>query len=110
MGDALLLAAIVATAYGGFALLALSQRKHWTLVAGPVACPRLLVWGFRAGGGALLAISFAVALWRDGVSFGALVWSISISVAATAVAFTLTWRPAWLRVFVVPRRSTGDQQ
>jgi hypothetical protein len=99
------LVVVVAAAYGGFALLALSQRKHWTLVVGSVACPRLLVWGFRAGGGALLAASFVVALLRDGVSFGALVWSMSISVAAIAVAFTLTWRPAWLRVFVVPLHS-----
>jgi hypothetical protein len=105
MGDALLLAAVIATAYGGFALLALSQRKHWTLITGSTMCPLSVVRGFRAGGSVLLALSFAVALWRDGVSFGALLWSIVISVAAIAVAFTLTWRPHWLRRIATLLRS-----
>ncbi len=34
---------------------------------------------------------------RDGPSFGALLWATVISLAALAVAFTLSWRPSWLR-------------
>ena len=60
-------------AYLGFALLALTQARPWQKV---VQTPPPT--GLRP-------------------SFGALLWATAISLAALAVAFTLTWRPNWLR-------------
>ena len=38
-----------------------------------------------------------LALVRDGGGLGSLLWFTCISLAAMTVAFTLTWRPRWLR-------------
>lgn len=51
----------------------------------------------RALGGLMLAAALGFALLRDGPSFGALLWVTVLSAAAVAIAFTLTWRPIWLR-------------
>jgi len=97
MSDTLLLLAVFATAYAGFALLALSQGRHWASVVGTVPPGRVLVIVLRAGGGAMIALSLMLALMRDGPSFGSLLWATAISLAALAVAFTLAWRPGFLR-------------
>ena len=84
-------------AYLGFALLALTQARPWQKVVRtppPTGRWRLVL---RALGGIALALSLGLALLRDGPSFGALLWATAISLAALAVAFTLTWRPNWLR-------------
>jgi len=98
MPDSLLLLALLVAAYAGFALLALSQARHWRIVIGDVALPRRRVRVLRTLGGALIALSLILALVRDGPSFGSLLWATAISVAALAVAFTLAWRPRWLRL------------
>ena len=93
----LLFIAMLIVAYFGFALLALGQHKHRQAVMGvdrqapfrPVV-PRCL-------GGLTLAASLALALLRDGPSFGVLLWVTVLSTTALAVAFTLAWRPKWLR-------------
>jgi hypothetical protein len=84
--------------YLGFALIALSQERHWEAVvmyraaaaAGPARCT------FVAGMGGVLA-ALGVALATQGPSFGALLWAVAISAAAVAVAFTLSWWPRALR-------------
>jgi len=92
-----LLLALFAAAYAGFALLALSQARHWRTVVGDAALPRSRVPVLRAIGGALIALSLLLAFTRDGPSFGSLLWATAISLAALAVAFTLAWRPRLLR-------------
>jgi hypothetical protein len=52
----------------------------------------------RAASVGLLSLAFLRALKRDGLEFGALLWAITISLAAICVALTLTGRPAWLRL------------
>lgn len=99
MPDSLLLLALFAAAYAGFALLALSQARHWRTVIGDAVLPRGRVLVLRTIGGALIALSLILALTRDGPSFGSLLWATAISLAALAVTFTLAWRPRWLRVF-----------
>jgi len=99
MPDSLLLLALFAAAYAGFALLALSQSRHWRAVVGDAALPRSRVLVLRMIGGVLIALSLLLALTRDGPSFGSLLWATAISLAALAVAFTLAWRPRWLRLF-----------
>jgi len=97
MPDSLLLLALFAAAYAGFALLALSQVRHWRAVVGAAALPRRRVLVLRALGGVLIALSLLLALMRDGPGFGSLLWATAISLAALAVAFTLTWRPSIFR-------------
>ena len=84
-------------AYLGFALLALTQARPWQKVVQTPPPTGLRLLALRALGGLALALSLGLALLRDGPSFGALLWVTAISLAALAVAFTLTWRPNWLR-------------
>lgn len=90
MTAVLLLAACLAS-YGGFACLALAMPDHWEqVIGGPrrAAAPRWL----RRAGLCLLGLAYGLCVWRDGASFGSLLWAVLISAAAIAVAFTLTWR------------------
>jgi len=107
MPDSLLLLALLAAAYAGFALLALSQARHWRAVVGAAALPRRRVLVLRSIGGVLIALSLMLSLLRDGASFGSLLWATAISLAALAVAFTLAWRPRLLRPLAVAGRGMG---
>ena len=97
MTDAALLVALLGTSYAGFALLALSQDRHWHHLGGGRRCPGPLATLLRGIGAVLLAAALVLALVRDGAGFGALLWSTALSVCAFAVVCTLTWRPHWLR-------------
>jgi len=44
----------------------------------------------------LLGIAYLVCVYRDGPSFGSLLWVVLISAAAIAVALTLAWHPRLL--------------
>lgn len=88
-----LLVAAALLAYAGFACLALAMPDHRALLGDRAAClpsSRLL----RLLAACLLGGAYAVCLWRDGGSFGSLLWLVLISAAGLAVAFTLTWRVA----------------
>ena len=95
MQSALLIATALA-AYLGFALLALGQARPWQRVAQRPPATGLRLLALRTLGSLALALSLGLALLRDGPSFGALLWVTAITLAALAVAFTLTWRPRWL--------------
>ena len=92
-----LLAAVLVAAYLGFALLALSQDRHWHHLGGARHCPPRLVLPLRVVGYLLLLAGFVLAIVRDGPSFGTLLWVTALSVAAFALVCTLTWRAHWLR-------------
>ena len=95
-----LLVGILIAAYLGFALLALTQARPWQRVGQgppPTGIRRLAL---RTLGGLALLLSLVLCLVRDGPSFGVLLWGTAISLAAAAVAFTLTWRPSLLRPLV----------
>jgi Protein of unknown function (DUF3325) len=102
MPDAVLLASLFAANYCGLGLLASSQAKNWSRVSGTRQQQLGAKWFVRAVGCGLLIGSLVVAILRQGASFGTILWCTSLSVAAIAVAFTLTWRPRWLRVIVTP--------
>lgn len=104
--SAVLLAALLASTYLGFALLALSQDRHWHHLGGARHCPAGATRILRPCGYGLLAVSLIVALLRDGASFGTLVWVTTLTIGAFAVASTLTWRPHWLRPLARAIRST----
>lgn len=104
MADTLLLLAVFVSAYTGFACFALSQVRHWRAVIGGPPPRRRVVLALRTLGSMLLGASLALALLRDGPSFGSLLWATAISLTALAVAFTLAWRPSVLRPLVAVAR------
>lgn len=107
MHNALLLLGLALCAYLGFALLALAQARQWRRVetADPPKGARRAALCVLAG--FALVASLILALLRDGPSFGALLWATAISLAALAVAFTLSWRPAWLRPLAMLATARG---
>jgi biopolymer transport protein ExbB len=98
--EIVLLLALAVACYMGFAMLALSQARHWQQTGGRPPLTRAKVMAFRVGGYSLLLAGLAIALWRDGPGFGSLLWGTMISVAALAVVATLTWRASWLKPLV----------
>lgn len=95
MRNAALLALIFATNYLGFACLALNQQRHWiSVVQQPIASHDRVLRGI---GIALLVLSYALSIGRDGWSFGSVLWCTSITIGAIAVVFALSWYPRWLR-------------
>ncbi|TXG01533.1 DUF3325 domain-containing protein [Massilia arenae] len=90
LSAALLLLACL-TSYAGFACLALAMGEHWERMGWRregTAAPRWL----RPAGLCLLLLAYGLCVWRDGASFGSLLWIVLISAASIAVAFT--WRSA----------------
>ena len=88
-----MLIALSLAAYAGFLLLALAQarpRQRLGLTAELAPGRRL---SLRLGGALLLALALVLALARDGPGFGGLLWCTAISLAALAVACTLSWPP-----------------
>jgi hypothetical protein len=95
--EATLIVAVLAISYLGFALLALSQDRHWLHLCGARHCPPGIARRLRVAGYTSLAAGLWLALLRDGPGFGSLVWVTTLTVASFAVVCTLTWRPHWLR-------------
>lgn len=97
MPDAMLLLAVFAAAYFGFAALAMSQDRHWHHLGGGRHCPPRTGTVLRCTGWALLLAALVLALVRDGAGFGPLLWATVITVGALSVVATLSWRAHWLR-------------
>lgn len=100
MADALLTITAFAVAYFAFALLALSQERHWfsvsrNLDAAHPSEAALRRW--RCAGGTGLAAACALCLSVHGASFGGLLSVVMLGACAIAVALTLAWTPHWLR-------------
>ncbi|MEM6549228.1 MAG: DUF3325 family protein [Pseudomonadota bacterium] len=102
----MLLIGIFAAAWTGFALIALSQERHWKRVgavaraksasAGDLSMPYAPAPSLRIAGGASLAVSLVLCFLRDGASFGAILWVSALTLAALAVALMLAYAPAAL--------------
>lgn len=96
MMDALLLAAAVSANYGAFACLALAMPEHWSRAGGQAGNLVLRRRRLRSTGFLMLGAAYVLCICRDGASFGSLLWGVSVSAAALAVALTLTWWPGLL--------------
>jgi hypothetical protein len=99
MVDALLTAAAFVVTYLSFALLSLTQERHWSSVLPRLpqssnAVTRRHRWIAVIG----LAIGCGLCLLGNGQSFGLLLWAVLLSACAMATALTLAWKPEWLRV------------
>ena len=87
MRDALFFLATCLLGTLGFALLAFSQRQHWPLLRRARQNPPTLP--LRLMGAALLALALLPAICRDGVAFGLLLWSVTMTLAAAVVVVIL---------------------
>ena len=92
----LMLAAGVAALWG-FALLALSQQRHFVRVFGTHSHPALSTWAQRATGFIAIGLSLPACIAAEGRGFGSLLGVLLICATAMTIALTLTWRPQWLR-------------
>jgi len=90
------LAALLAN-LAGAGWLALSLEAHWEQIRGsePLGGKRAALLRFIGSLGLMAAL--ALCLYADHPSMAALVWVMTLAVAAATVAFTLAWRPAALR-------------
>ncbi len=99
----LLAAALVVLA--GFALLALSQERHWEAVfTSGTPHPHRHRRARRGLGFALIALGLVVCIAGEGPGFGSVLWMVLISLDAAAIALTLAWKPHWLRWTLLLRR------
>ena len=97
MSERLWLIVALLCSFGGVAWLALAMDVHWRQARGVHASAgRATVVGLRVLGAGALFGSLLACLRADHASMAALVWVMSLAVAAVAVALTLAWRPRWL--------------
>ncbi len=75
--------------------LALSQDRHWRIVAAQNGVARKDV--ARALGWTLLIFSLVFLIWREGPSFGVLLWGMITALAIFATAILLAYRPQLLK-------------
>lgn len=96
---AMLLSAALLVCVAGMAWLALAMEVHWAQVRSVASLSNGGVWRLRVLGAVALGAGLLLCLAVDHASMAALVWVMALGLAALLVAFTLTWRPHWLRVF-----------
>jgi len=96
MREVLLLAAALLACTAGMGWLALAMPGHWAQVR-PGEASGAQVRRLRMLGALGLAAGLGLCLAADHASMAALVWVMALAASALAVAFTLTWRPRWLR-------------
>jgi hypothetical protein len=97
MHDILLSLAAALTALVGMAWLALAKETHWRQVFGDPPLRKPVVRRLQGLGALALAASLALRLAVEPASMAVLVWVMTSTAAALAVAFTLGWRARWLR-------------
>ena len=97
MREAICLAGALITSLIGMGWLSLAMDTHWQQVrSDPISHPTTV--RLRILGALLLAISLGLCLVADHASMAMLVWVMALAASALSIAFTLTWRPKWLRV------------
>lgn len=100
MDNLLLLAAII-LCVSGMAWLALAMDVHWKQVNSK-SIPTQAVRQLRILGYSALFCSLVCCLVVDHATMASLVWIMLLAGSALTIAFTLSWRPHWLRVFAAP--------
>ncbi|NHZ90177.1 DUF3325 family protein [Massilia sp. CCM 8733] len=101
MADGVMSVAAFAAIWLSFGVLALMQEAHWTAVTGQADGPppplplSLRRWRLCAGAG--LALGCALCIAVHGAGFGTLLALLLLGAGAISVAFTLAWKPHWLR-------------
>ncbi len=96
MLDGLLSVAAFGAIWLAFGMLALMQETHWTAVTGRADLPPPLRRQ-RLCAAAGLALGCALCVAVHGAGFGTLLAVLLLGAGAMSVAFTLAWKPHWLR-------------
>ncbi|KOC19785.1 hypothetical protein GL58_17320 [Comamonas testosteroni] len=97
MREAIFLGAALITSLIGMGWLSLAMDTHWQQVRSEPISPSTTV-RLRILGALLLTSSLGFCLAADHASMAMLVWVMGLAASALAIAFTLTWRPTWLKV------------
>lgn len=100
MADLALLAAAQLCSLGGMGWFALAKRDHWRQVKGHSPLREGTRRTLRTLGAIALAAALVLSASADHASMAALVWVMGLSASALLIAFTLAWRPRWLRWLV----------
>jgi hypothetical protein len=100
MASAWFLVVAAVCGFIGMALIALSLPAHWAQVRGDESAPNGSSKTLRALGGGALILSLVACMNADHASMASLVWLMLLTASSLAVAFTLSWRPRWLRLLV----------
>ncbi len=79
----------------GFALMALSQDRHWGRVSHAPASGSRARLSLRLAGLLLVQAALLPCVYGQGVAFGTLLWVVLLSLAAASIALALTWRAHW---------------
>ena len=111
MGKSLLLAAALLCSFCGLGWLALAMETHWQQVRGEAAAGRSTVRLLRALGAGALLLALGLCLRADHATMAVLVWVMALAGSALLIAFSLSWRPRWLRPLVAwvrPRSGAKD--
>ena len=74
----------------GLFLIALSQKRQRVSLTKGVPITRIQVNIYRTVASLLLGISFFLAIYYEGLSFGIIVWGTMVSIGALAVTFMIT--------------------
>lgn len=101
MRDVMTLGAAVLASVAGMGWLALPMEAHWRQVHGERPLSRATAILLRCLGAAALAGSLLVCLRTDHPSMAVLVWIMTLSCAALAVALVLSWRPRWMGLLLL---------
>ena len=96
----ILLVLAMTSSLSGMAWLALAKKAHWYQLSGERSIPQNKQMLYRLLGYAALLVSLALCILADNTSIAILVWIMSMTLALICIAFTLSFRPQWLRIFV----------
>lgn len=88
MQDALLLIATCVIAALGFASMAFSQKRHWQLLHASTVTAEPPS-GLRIAGWLLIGLAAIPCIWRDGLAFGLLLWTATLTVSGLLVIVCL---------------------
>lgn len=100
MSDALLLIAAVLANLAGMAWLALAMDVHWEQVRGSAPLRSGTAAAMRCAAVLAIVLALVLCLRADHPTMAVLVWIMTLTGAAVAVAFALAWRPALLAPMV----------
>jgi hypothetical protein len=98
-------------AFTGFVFLSLAMKRHYKQVQLKSAQARqplgkLARVFFRVTGIVFLVFSLLLCTTAIGVSVGLVQWAGILTLAALQTSLLLTYRPWWLLLFLLPKKST----
>jgi uncharacterized membrane protein len=97
MNNVLLLGMVFFFNYVGMSYLALSLKSHWQQLQSLKKLSQQRVIVYRIVGSVFIFAALIFCFRADQPSIAILVWVMSATVTAKAVAFTLSYRANWLK-------------